>query len=143
MYEISLGIEFINQMFHEKIKDQQMNLKLLMAHRLRTYIQNSYENLINMYALSPQEKHKIQDISESLQQTEQELICTFTSHVNDYILSILPAQIQLSITKFIDEDKEGGHGKKWRVSLKQFQKDLSLFLYKRIRDNFEVNIFQH
>jgi len=59
------------------------------------------------------------------------------------MMSILPAQIEMNVSKFIEEDKDGKQGKKWRISGRQFQKDLSLYLYKRIRNMFEVNVFQH
>ena len=101
---------------NEKIREYQVIGKEIMCMRIRSYITNSYENLVCMFAFSQEQKKSIQDISSRLQTLENQLITDFNSHITDYILQILPAQIDLAVYQFIEEDKQGNHGKKWRVS---------------------------
>jgi len=57
-----------------------------------------------------------------------------------YFDQVLPGEINGFVKVFIDEDKEGLQGKKWRYSSATYKRELNVYLYKKIRAIFEKNI---
>jgi hypothetical protein len=70
------------------------------------------------------------------------MIIEYNRHIIHFFNHTLPEEVKENIKDFIKADKKGEQGKTWRYSSRNFKKDLNNFLYKKIRESFNLNVYE-